>query len=61
MSRFQVKKSRRARRGCDGCANSGYLLDSDVIVAHKDELLYVAIYEAVAMSMPAAWFLRSIS
>ena len=27
----------------------GYLLDSDVIVAHKDELLYVAINEAVAM------------
>ena len=27
----------------------GYLLDSDIIVAHKDELLYVAINEAVAM------------
>ena len=27
----------------------GYLLDSDIIVAHKDELLYVAISEAVAM------------
>jgi 3-hydroxyacyl-CoA dehydrogenase len=28
----------------------GYLLDSDVIVPHKDELLYVAINEAVAMA-----------
>ncbi len=27
----------------------GYLLDSDVIVAHKDELLFVAINEAKAM------------
>lgn len=27
----------------------GYLLDSDVVVAHKDELLYVAINEAKAM------------
>ena len=27
----------------------GYLLDSDIIVAHKDELLYVAINEAVSM------------
>ena len=27
----------------------GYLLESDIIVAHKDELLYVAINEAVAM------------
>ena len=27
----------------------GYLLDSDIIVANKDELLYVAINEAVAM------------
>ncbi len=28
----------------------GYLLDSDVVVAHKDELLFVAINEARAMS-----------
>ena len=28
----------------------GYLLDSDIVVAHKDELLYVAINEAKAMS-----------
>ena len=28
----------------------GYLLDSDVVVAHKDELLFVAINEALAMS-----------
>jgi 3-hydroxyacyl-CoA dehydrogenase len=27
----------------------GYLLESDVIVAHKDELLYIAIHEARAM------------
>ncbi|WP_353234685.1 3-hydroxyacyl-CoA dehydrogenase NAD-binding domain-containing protein [Diaphorobacter ruginosibacter] len=32
----------------------GYLLDSDVIVAHKDELLYVAINEARAMAN-AGW------
>jgi enoyl-CoA hydratase/carnithine racemase len=31
----------------------GYLLDSDVIVPHKDELLFVAINEAKAM-LPAA-------
>jgi 3-hydroxyacyl-CoA dehydrogenase len=28
----------------------GYLLDSDVVVAHKDELLFVAINEALSMS-----------
>jgi 3-hydroxyacyl-CoA dehydrogenase len=28
----------------------GYLLDSDVIVPHKDELLFVAINEAKAMA-----------
>ena len=32
----------------------GYLLDSDIIVAHKDELLYVAINEARAMAN-AGW------
>ena len=31
----------------------GYLLDSDVIVAHKDELLFVALNEAKAMSTVA--------
>jgi len=29
----------------------GYLLESDVIVAHKDELLYIAIHEARAMHL----------
>ena len=32
------------------CRKIGYLLESDVIVAHKDELLFVAINEARAMA-----------
>ena len=32
----------------------GYLLDSDVVVAHKDELLHVAISQAKAMA-DAGW------
>jgi hypothetical protein len=31
----------------------GYVLDSDVIVPHKDELLFVAINEAKAMAAAA--------
>jgi 3-hydroxyacyl-CoA dehydrogenase len=32
------------------CRKLGYLLESDVVVAHKDELLFVAIHEARAMA-----------
>jgi 3-hydroxyacyl-CoA dehydrogenase len=47
---FQAAAMAKVGTSALECRKLGYLLESDVVVAHKDELLFVAINEARAMA-----------